>query len=1065
MDFIRKRIKNLSALITAAAVALTSLPMTAAAASQTEPIKVNVTVEQRKPASGYGFIDSMNYYTDIKEYNLTEDTSVESIAEDTGLLKDFYEIDKWELWGSSKRSGFGEWQDKSYYTVINCDEETTHIGSYSLNDKLSMDSAQNAIDTAGSINKTSPPVYRPLVELTLKPKTYNIKVYDPSVSGKSPVFEFDTDIEGKYFPTAELADGDYLPKLQLDYYSGSDYYNSKDYASGKYSNMKSGDVFWGFVSDIAELEQKKGAEFSFDNLNVYVYKPSITLNITRTGLDYKFFSDGKITADENEYVSEHSTASDVWRVSHGNATYKYEYISGDRLAELVWSAVTNDESNITLDLVDKIYFVNKIGDSLDLIGSEDSDSNGEFRNVIKDNISTYKFGTAPISIEEAARSIGIITKFQTPVKWTVYGTAFWGNDDCYAYMSNESKINIELNSAEDFNFDDNERVFVPIVMINEVESRKFEIPCAEAPGGKLVYTDENHSAFPVKEGVDYWVFGYGENMFTAGDSEELWKVICENIIDKGIEYDSAISELAPPTAWIDACVYAETTSDSVIITAPAGEWVVPKYVFKEMRDLPLRAFIKFSDGITWEINPTTIDLDKMPDGGVDLSVMFSDTLSSGLENVKNTQYKTEVSFKHTGDFGFAATLNIDLSEHMKDAPDGEFLANYFGVNDNGVMEWIRSQTLDQSSIASIGIRRANKLAIIVCRDKLDGSVIRDAEIEITAPEKGGTAGTPTVTGGAVIEKFSWSPEPANGKFAADTAYTLSVYLKAPENTALSGELTATVNGSAAEVTTDENANVIVTYTFPRTAGNSSGGSSSGGSHHSGGSSASSETSPSVNGVSKSWTEIASDISKLPENSNPTIALGGNYNIPAEVIKAIADRNIKAEFVIDSWRSWYIDGADIKNPAAADMTIIQISSLDSSSLRGTVGVKYHINGTNNPAALAFTFKKDYAGRFANLYRMDSGKLVFVGVARVGADGRVMVPASDMGDYVIMLSEYSDLPGDMDNNGIMTAADASEVLKYAVGLIKDGNTLAADIDGDGSVTPSDAAAILKKAIGLM
>lgn len=331
------------------------------------------------------------------------------------------------------------------------------------------------------------------VETSIDQITYTIKVYETSSSkgsGEAPLFDFKTDSEGKYFPTAELADGNYLPKLRGDYTSSSAYYSNSIYDNGNYIDMKNGDVFWGFVNEIAKQE---GDEFSIDNLNVYLFKPSITLNIIRTNLDYKFFSDGKITADENEYVSEHSTAGDVWRVSHGNSTFKYEYVSGDSLANFVWSASVDDyDDSIALDLINKIYFVNKIGNSLELIGPEDSDANGTFRNVIKENISTYEFTTAPISIETAAQNIGIITRYQTPVEWTVYGTKFWGNDDAYAYMADEHKNNIELNSAKQFNFDNNERPYLPIVMISKAELKEFEIPCAEATDGKLVYTYDDH---------------------------------------------------------------------------------------------------------------------------------------------------------------------------------------------------------------------------------------------------------------------------------------------------------------------------------------------------------------------------------------------------------------------------------------------------------------------------------------------------------------------------------------------------------------------------------------------
>lgn len=55
---------------------------------------------------------------------------------------------------------------------------------------------------------------------------------------------------------------------------------------------------------------------------------------------------------------------------------------------------------------------------------------------------------------------------------------------------------------------------------------------------------------------------------------------------------------------------------------------------------------------------------------------------------------------------------------------------------------------------------------------------------------------------------------------------------------------------------------------------------------------------------------------------------------------------------------------------------------------------------------------------------------------------------------MLSELSALPGDMNNDGILNALDASEILKYSVGISAGANLAAADLNGDGTVNASDA-----------
>ena len=1070
MDFIKKRLKGLAALITAAAVALTSLPMTAAAEGSSEPITVNVTVEEGKKASEHAFPDALYYYTDLKEYVLTTDTSIESIASATGLLKDFYEVAEWKLWGSSQKSGFD--QNKQYYTVLDCDDDdktTLVVSSSDGQELLTKSKAQEAKTIAKDKNTAvDENGYMPLIELKVKPTTYNIKVYENkySTAGETPVFDFNTDIEGKYFPTAELADGDYLSKLQLCYTSASGTgYESRSYENGKYSGMTSGEIFWDFLSEMSELEKKNGNEFNFDNLRVCLYKPRITLLTDQTEVDYNLFSDGKITAEENKYISEHSTAGDMWKISNGNdTTYSYSYIKGDELAQKIWDLIENSNNyDTSLTPVDSIYIVKNIGDDMSLIGTKAE--NADYLKANMGNIGEYKFGTTPISIEKAARSIGLITPHQTPTEWTIYGVKFNGDE---AYMATETKKNGKLESAEDFTFDDS-ALYTPIVLINKVEDKKYEIPCDEVSDGKLVYTVSDHSAFPVKDGVDYWIFSYDGSFYNVNDSETLWSEI-KNIINKGMAYDSSLAKLIPKNAWTDALLNID--SSGKIITAPAGEWVVPKYIFNGIKGIDGWVFIKFSDGITWGITPSTIDLNGMPESGVDLSVVFSDNsddLSTVVKNVKNTQYKTEISFKHTGDFGFEARLQIDLSEQMKNAPQGEYYANFYEIKSDSQMEWKYSEKLDSSNIASYDLRWANKLALIVCHDKLDGSVIRDAEINITAPAKGGDAAeTPTVTGGAVIGKFEWSPEPVDGKFAADTAYTLSVYLKAAENTALSKYLTATVNGSEAKVTVDENENVIVTYTFDKTEGGSSSGSSGGGHYYgggsSGGSSASKESSPSVNGVSKSWTDVASDISKQSENDSVTIDLNGSSSVPAEVIKAIKDKKLTVRFNVDSTKSWTINGGNIAADGALDLNLLPgMSSVKGA--RGIAGYRFTVGDIGADADFTIQFKSEFAGKFANPYFIEIGKAKFVSTAKVAADGTVTLSgANKKGEYVIMLCDYSDLSGDADNDGKLLISDALAALRHSVKLENAANPEVLDFNGDGVFTLDDALAILKHSVGL-
>ncbi len=306
---------------------------------------------------------------------------------------------------------------------------------------------------------------------------------------------------------------------------------------------------------------------------------------------------------------------------------------------------------------------------------------------------------------------------------------------------------------------------------------------------------------------------------------------------------------------------------------------------------------------------------------------------------------------------------------------------------------------------------------------------------------------------------------------ADIYYTTDGSTPTVDSAKYSGSFTLTASAAvkAFAVSADATASDIVTAVFTKksgTSGGSSGGSSSG---SSGGSSRPSsakteETKPAFNGKETSWADIAGSIAKLAEGGTVTISLNGNYTVPAEVMKQIADKKIKATFVVDSVKSWVIDGAQIKNAASTDLTLIQTQKLKTGGLAGTEGVQFTVSSADIPAGIAVSFKANFAGRFANLYKSVDGKLVFMGCAKLDSTGKATVPGIDgKGDYAVMLSELSALPGDMNNDGILNALDASEILKYAVGISAGANLAAADLNGDGTVNASDAAAVLRMAVG--
>lgn len=268
-----------------------------------------------------------------------------------------------------------------------------------------------------------------------------------------------------------------------------------------------------------------------------------------------------------------------------------------------------------------------------------------------------------------------------------------------------------------------------------------------------------------------------------------------------------------------------------------------------------------------------------------------------------------------------------------------------------------------------------------------------------------------------------------------------------------------VSSGEATATQAEYCTVCGYIITPKKGGGSSGGYVSGGSHSRDNTT---ETNPSINGEQKTWSDIAADLGRQ-NGGSATISMSGETTVTAEVIKAIADRRVKVEFVYDSTKSWLIDGAKITTVSAADLSLFP-GSVDTSSLRGVSGGKYRISA-DIPAEIRFTFLKRYAGEFANVYKLVDGKLVFQTCVKLAEDGTAVVPGmSAPGEYAVMVCRYSDRQGDFDNNGVLDIYDAVALLRYSVGLESGENLQLIDLNGDGMVNCADASMVLRWVVGL-
>lgn len=173
----------------------------------------------------------------------------------------------------------------------------------------------------------------------------------------------------------------------------------------------------------------------------------------------------------------------------------------------------------------------------------------------------------------------------------------------------------------------------------------------------------------------------------------------------------------------------------------------------------------------------------------------------------------------------------------------------------------------------------------------------------------------------------------------------------------------------------------------------------------------------------------------------------------------ANRKIKVKMT-DTY-SWIIDGANITSLQNADIFGLTPADIDTSKLRGTYGLNFFTPDTNLPTSLELNFEKENAGKFANLYVQIDGELCFMENAKFDENGTVVLPnVTAMGNYAVMICDYSDLSGDANNDGIISPKDAFAILLDFAEIEMSPNHDVADINRDGFVNPKDAYAVLEK-----
>ena len=282
---------------------------------------------------------------------------------------------------------------------------------------------------------------------------------------------------------------------------------------------------------------------------------------------------------------------------------------------------------------------------------------------------------------------------------------------------------------------------------------------------------------------------------------------------------------------------------------------------------------------------------------------------------------------------------------------------------------------------------------------------------------------------------------------------------------------ATVKAFAVKSGFDDSEVATATFTKKSSGGSSGGGSyGGGGGGYSGGGSSSGGSSsttprPIIGGKEQSWSNITTEIKNLPEGGSATIELNGNTTVPATVIAAIGNADAIVTFKVNDQYSVTIDGSELSGTVgAANLSVsnssANLSDYNFSIVGGTAENKMLIGEIGVPAKLNMTLDKGSVGKFASMMKLNktTGKMEFVDVVKVNADGTVSLKVGGKGDYVIVVDKETKMPGDLNNDMEMNAKDAATLLRSIVNSTELGK-FKADYNNDNNVNAKDAAKILR------
>ena len=175
-----------------------------------------------------------------------------------------------------------------------------------------------------------------------------------------------------------------------------------------------------------------------------------------------------------------------------------------------------------------------------------------------------------------------------------------------------------------------------------------------------------------------------------------------------------------------------------------GAATVPGTIFDSIKGRDITVTFDLGGGILWTVNGLDVTAQKAKD--IDFGVTMGEQAGRNIpvdviNHVTGERYSMNLTLAYEGEFGFTATLTVNM-----DAANAGLYANLFYYNpETGELEFMCAGKIDEAGNTELTFNHASDYTIVIDTEPMNGAVQDGTE---TGTEQDGTADEPDDTGAA-----------------------------------------------------------------------------------------------------------------------------------------------------------------------------------------------------------------------------------------------------------------------------------------------------------------------------